>query len=65
MDLQDEILRKPYGTQKELARKSGLSEATIHRCLHRIYCGSRAAKRIAAAFGKPKRWPELVKEKDK
>jgi hypothetical protein len=63
MDLQDEILSKPKGILAGLARQTGLCELTIIRCVHRVYCGSRAAKKIAAAFGKPKRWPELVKEK--
>jgi lambda repressor-like predicted transcriptional regulator len=64
MGLQDEILQKPYGIQMALANKTGLSPATINRCLHRVYCGSHSAKLIAAAFGKPKRWPELVKERE-
>lgn len=63
MDLQDEILSRPKGIQKDLALQTGLCKLTIFRCVHRIYCGSIAAKKIATAFGKPHRWPELVKEK--
>lgn len=63
MDLQDLILKQPRGIIAQLARKTGLCELTVIRCVHRVYCGPRAAKKIAAAFGKPKRWPELVRSK--
>jgi len=63
MNILDEINNQPRGIQRELAHAAGVSEATISRCLRRIYCHSRSAKKIAAAYGQPDAWPDLVTEK--
>ena len=59
MDLRTEILQQPRGILVTLRKQTGLSKMTIHRAVHGIRCGKKAAKKIAAAFGCPDRWQEI------
>lgn len=62
MNLRTEILQQPRGTLARLTRDSGLSKMTVLRAVHGIRCGKKAAKRIAAAFGAPARWYEILED---
>lgn len=60
MSLRDEILSAPRGTKAEIERKTGLSKPTVLNAVNGVACGPKAAQAIAAAFGQPDRWRELL-----
>ena len=60
MRLREEILQQPRGTIARITAVSGLSKQTVLLTLHGKRGGQKAARLIAAAYGKPKRWRELL-----
>ena len=60
MSLRDEINSSPRGTQARLIKATGLAKFTVINALKGRQCGTAAARAIAAAYGAPGRWYELV-----
>lgn len=65
MGIIDDLKSSPRGTKVRVIELSKFSKQTFYAALRRTKCGPAAAKAIAAAYGKPEQWPELVVVKDR